>query len=184
MILLASDCLLFQMPNGETIPFSATAISVELIGGQDGVYDIEFVRQVAGAVFHYFKNDLGRFMVTPAEFSDALEQALRNFGWHIESATTLPGAEASPESDLRLLAAEAGRTELLFFPRLRDELRSQLRQSPQVLRFRGLRGCVKQLAGARRWSHRCEHLQDQIVGYLRQCLTADTSQNECALVVE
>lgn len=184
MILLASDCLLFQMPNGETIPFSATAISVELIGGKDGVYDIEFVRQVAGAVFHYFKNDLGRFMVTPAEFSDALEQALRNFGWHIESATTLPGAEANPESDLRLLAAEAGRTELLFFPRLRDELRSQLRQSPRVLRFRGLRGCVKQLAGARRWSPRCRHLHDRILDYLDSCLSAEGQKNQCLLLVK
>jgi hypothetical protein len=52
------------------------------------------------------------------------------------------------------------------------------------VRFRGLRGCVKQLAGARRWSHRCERLQDQIVEYLRGCLTAEPEQNECALVVE
>jgi hypothetical protein len=52
------------------------------------------------------------------------------------------------------------------------------------VRFRGLRGCVKQLAGVRRWSPRCEHLQDQIVAYLRGCLTAETEQNQCALVVE
>jgi hypothetical protein len=43
---------------------------------------------------------------------------------------------------------------------------------------------VKQLAGARRWNSRCEELQDQIVGYLRGCLTAETEQNGCALVVE
>jgi len=63
-------------------------------------------------------------------------------------------------------------------------LRSQLRQSPQLVRFRGLRGCVKHLAGARRWSARCENLQDQIVEYLRQCLTAEPEQTHCALVVE
>jgi hypothetical protein len=52
------------------------------------------------------------------------------------------------------------------------------------LRFRGLRGCVKQLAGARRWSLRCEKLQEQIVEYLRGCLSAEPEQNDCSLVVE
>jgi hypothetical protein len=74
--------------------------------------------------------------------------------------------------------------ELFFFPKLRDELRQQLRQSPRVLRFRGLRGCVKQLAGARRWSARCEKMQEQVVEYLRGCLTAEPEKSECALVVE
>ena len=56
---------------------------------------------------------------------------------------------------LRALARESGDArELVFFPRLRRELRTQLQNSPRVVRFRGLRGCVKQLAGARRWS-RC-----------------------------
>jgi hypothetical protein len=52
------------------------------------------------------------------------------------------------------------------------------------VRFHGLRRCVKRLAGARRWSRRCDRLQAQIVAYLRGCLTAETAQNECALVVE
>jgi hypothetical protein len=47
-----------------------------------------------------------------------------------------------------------------------------------------LRGCAKQLAGARRWSTRCEKMQEQIVEYLRQCLTAELEPNDCALVVE
>jgi len=53
-----------------------------------------------------------------------------------------------------------------------------------VLRFRGLRGCVKQLTGAQRWSQRCDVLQEQIVAYLRECLSADRDQAKCALVVE
>jgi hypothetical protein len=53
-----------------------------------------------------------------------------------------------------------------------------------VLRFYGLRGCVKQLAGARRWSSRCDQIEEQIVEYLRRCLTAEPQKTECALVVE
>jgi len=52
------------------------------------------------------------------------------------------------------------------------------------VRFRGLRGCVKQLAGAQRWSARCETMQEQIVEYLRGCLTAEPEQKDCALLVE
>jgi hypothetical protein len=43
---------------------------------------------------------------------------------------------------------------------------------------------VKQIAGARRWSQRCERLQDQIVEFLRQCMTSETEKSGCALVVE
>ena len=71
-----------------------------------------------------------------------------------------------------------------FSSAITNELRQQLRNVPRVLRFRGLRGCVKQLAGAQRWSSRCEKMQEQIVEYLRGCLTAEPEQNECALVVE
>ena len=62
-------------------------------------------------------------------------------------------------------------------------MRHRLKQSPRVLYFRGLRGCVKQLAGARRWSGRCQELHDHIVDYMRGCLTAEASGNPCALVV-
>src|SRR5205085_2070549 len=37
MILLASDCLLFQMTSGESVPFSAEMISVELVGDAGSV---------------------------------------------------------------------------------------------------------------------------------------------------
>ena len=89
------------------------------------------------------------------------------------------------EADLLTLARESGESrELFFFPRLRGELRAQLRRTPRLVRFRGLRGCVKQLAGARRWSLRCERLEEQIVEYLRGCLGAEPEQADCALVVE
>ena len=89
------------------------------------------------------------------------------------------------ESDLFRLACESGEgCELFFFPRLRAELRQQLQQGPRLLRFHGLRDCVKQLAGARRWSPRCQSLEGRIVAYLRECLTAEPVPAEVALVVE
>jgi hypothetical protein len=185
MIALMSDCLLFQLTNGQSVPCSAEMISVELVGGNSGWLDPEVLRHAAASVFHYFKNDLCRESVTVGEFAGALEKVLRNLGFTIRAGAVEPRSREIREADLGLMARESGGSfELLFFPRLRNELRAQLRHAPRVLRFRGLRGCVKQLAGARRWGVRCEKLRDYIVEYLRQCLTAEPESTDCALVVD
>ena len=185
MIALSSDHLIFQLTNGESVPCSAEMITVEIAGNSDGLIDAEMLRHASASVFHYFKTELERESVTVGEFALALEKVLRGFGLTLYADEPPPLVRQILEAALRHIAREsADSLELFFFPRLRNELRTQLRQSPQVLRFRGLRGCVKQLAGARRWSARCEKMQEQVVGYLRECLTAEPEQNACALVVE
>ena len=67
MIWLSSDCLVFQMANGESVPFSAEMISVELMGDAAGKLQPEVVQHAAASVFHYFKNDLHRDSVTVGE---------------------------------------------------------------------------------------------------------------------
>lgn len=186
MIALRSNCLVFQLSNGESVPCSADMIAVEVIGEANGLLDPEVLRHAAASVFHYFKVELGREVVTIGEFSMALEKALYHLGYSIHAHAAGTETRDVSDTDLGRLADESGGSlELLFFPRLRDELRVRLRNSPRLVRFRGLRGCVKQLAGARRWTPRCEQLQDQIVEYLRGCLTAETAQQQdCSLVVE
>jgi hypothetical protein len=184
MIALRNDCLLFQLATGESVPCSAEMISVEVVGDSHWL-EPDVLRHAAASVFHYFKTELARETVTVGEFSVALEKALRHLGLTICAGEAKNLDAGVIEADLRQFAHEAaGSHELFFYPRLRKELRTQLRLSPRVMRFHGLRGCVKQLAGARRWSGRCEQLQQQIVAYLRQCLTAETEQAKCALVVE
>lgn len=184
MIALSDDYLVFQTRNGDSIPFSAEMISVELTGESSGIIDPEFLKDAASAVFHYFKNDLGRVTVTVAEFANALEKVLRGFGLTTEAAETTNEPRVS-KADLRQLACESGKgCELFFFPRLRDEVRHHLQQAPQIVHFRGLRSCVKQLTGARRWTPRCQKLHDQIVEFLRTCFSAEANQPTCALLVE
>jgi hypothetical protein len=185
MIALSSDHLIFELTNGESIPCSAEMITVEIAGNAEGFIEAEMLRHASASVFHYFKIELQRQTVTVGEFAIALEKVLRNFGLTLYADEPPPLTKQILEADLGVLAREsADSLELFFFPRLRDELRTQLRQSPRVLRFRGLRGCVKQLARAQRWSHRCDKMQEQIVEYLRGCLTAESNQAGCALVVE
>jgi hypothetical protein len=185
MIALQSDHLIFELTNGESVPCSAEMITIEIAGNSEGLIDAEMLRHAAASVFHYFKCEMQRETVTVGEFALALEKVLRSFGLTLYADEPPPLAATVLETDLRSFAGEsADSLELFFFPRLRHELRQQLRQSPRMLRFRGLRGCVKQLAGARRWSARCEKIQEQVVGFLRECLTAEPEQPNCALLVE
>ena len=185
MIALQSNCLIFQLRNGESVPCSPDMISIELVGDCQDPLDAEVLQHAAASVFHYFKRELDRETVTVGEFAVALETVLRRLGLRLSAGHFEGASPATIETDLRRFAHQADDSlELFFFPRLRDELRAQLRQSPGLLRFRGLRGCVKQLAGARRWSLRCEQMQEQIIAYLRQCLTAEPEQKACALLVE
>ena len=185
MILLHADCLLFRLPTGESVPMCPEMISVQPSSETAAIIDPEMVRESVAAVFHYFRHELGCQSVSMDEFAAALEKVFRGFGLAGLRSETMDRASAAFEPDLRRLAEESGAgSELFFFPRLRAEMQKQLRQAAPVVRFHGLRGCVKQLAGARRWSARCQTLRDQIVAYLRACVCTDSAETDCTLVVE
>jgi hypothetical protein len=183
MIRLRSDCLVFEMSNGEKIPCSASTVTVELMGAAVEALDRDVVEHAAAAVLHYFQNDLQRTSVTLIEFTEALEVALRGLGLNVTCESPKP-SERLANADLRTLAAESGKAfELAFFSRLREQVRNELKWSPQLIRFFGLRSCVKQLAGAQRWCPRCQSLSDQIVEFLRGCVTQENPPQPCGLLV-
>jgi hypothetical protein len=188
MIQLKNDCLLFRTSGGDFIPCSAEAVAIELMGEGSSFLDPDVVHQAASAVIHYFRDELARTSVSVPEFSEALVRVLRGLG----IAVVVGDQEASPpkaparavDVDLRQLASLSGQGfELTFFPLLREELRSLLRRAPGPIRCRGLRGCVKQLLGARRWGCRCQELNDRIVDYMRECVELDALETHGPLVV-
>ena len=181
MIQLHPDYLIFRTSQGELIPCSAESVTIELIGDASSFLDPDTVREAAAAVVHYFKYDLNQHTVSVAEFSDALERALRCFGFDVSTSAFENGRPTG--MDLREIAATAEHFELFFFKRLRDEFDRQARQSNDVLCFWGLRGCVKRVLGARRWGRRCERFSDQIVDFLRECLSISRSSPGRSLVV-
>src|SRR6266704_3415152 len=107
MIALAADYLVFQMATGESMPFSADAISDELMGDNDSAYDPELVGHAANAVFHYFKHELGYQTVTVGEFAAALDKVLHGFKLD-EQGGNRDRAALVRESDLSVMARECG----------------------------------------------------------------------------
>ena len=139
------------------------------------------MREAAAAVVHYFKYDLHRETVSVAEFSDALQRALRCFGYDVTTNTFEKGVPSG--TDLRELARAAEDYELVFFQRLRTEFMRQTKESKEVVRFWGLRGCVKQITGAKRWGHTCERFSEQVVDFLRNCLSIEPGAQSRGLIV-
>ena len=192
MIQLRSDCLVFKTAEG-CVPCSAEYVAVELMGDSAKQMDAGVLHNVAAGVLHYFRDEVGKEAVSVAEFSQALARVLRGFGFDVtvdgaeyvdEETNAPPGPAMTSETDLHALAAESGEAfELSFFPRLRTEMHRHLVGNPDLLRFTGLRSCVKQLAGARRWCGRCQRLNDQIVEYLRTCLDEEHPRRNCSLLV-
>jgi hypothetical protein len=189
MIQLRPDCLIFQTSDGDQVPCSAEWVTLELMGEGATWIDPAIVHNASAAVLHYFKHELSRDFVSVGEFAIALEKVLRGFGLSVFADHAPEHAPVREdwcilESDLQKVASAAGKGfELFFFPNLREELKNKLELSPHVLRFHGLRGCVKQLAGSERWNRRCQNLNDQIVDYLRSCWQTERASQSCALVV-
>ncbi len=189
MIQLHPDCLIFHTASGDTFPCSAETVTIELIGDSANKIDPEIVRQAASAVTYYFRHDLGRDHVTLEEFTQALTRTLRSLGYDViptDESKEIGSKSVSPSftADLGLLACWFNQGfELDFFQRLRTELRSRLIGAPDVLLFQGLRRCVKHLTGRKRWCPHCEKMSDQIVDYMRDCLSRERSEKTCGLVI-
>lgn len=188
MIQLKPDCLIFSTASGELIPCSAEDVTIELMGDAAQTIDPDIIRNAAAAVLHYFRTELNREHVSVTEFSTALEKVLSGFGFNVsyddEGAPSVKPPAHVVDADLREIALVSGKgCELFFFNQLRANMIAKLESDPDLVRFSGLKSCVKQLVGARRWSARCQSLSDQIVEFLRNVLNAEHKQHDCALMV-
>lgn len=186
MVCLAHDFLFFRLPSGDSVPVSTKMISVELGHGAPNPNAQEVLSHAAASVFHYFKHELGYKSVTVAEFAATFEAVLAKLGLKAANLTLQSPAPtpAATHQNLPALALSVGAAgELGFFPRLRAAAVAQVQSTPQLVRFSGLRPCVKQLLGAERWSPRCDRLRDQILMFLRSVLRKETTDRECALLI-
>ena len=187
MIALQSDCLIFQLTNGESVPCSAEMISFELVGDSGGLLDPEMLRHAAASVFHYFKEELRarnrhrrrirrRAGKSPARprLRHPRRTVHRIASAGARSRPTSAGSRANPPTAWNCFSSRA--------------CASELRSPAPAIAARGAFSRTARLrqAACRRATlePRCEKMQEQIVEYLRGCLTAEPEQNECALVVE
>jgi len=172
------------MSTGELLPCSAEAITEELLGDAIELIEPQTIQEVLKAVVHYFREDQSYSSVSVDQFSSALGKVLQGFGFDVVFDEEPVVNLRIEQTDLCKLANETSDQgfELLFFQQLRKRVRANLRRSPNIIQFNGLRDCVKQLVGAERWCGRCRRMHGQIVTYLRTCLDHD-SRRDCSLLI-
>ena len=172
------------MSTGELLPCSAEAITEELLGDAIELIDPHTIHEVLNAVVHYFREDQAYSSVSVDQFSNALGKVLQGFGFDVVFDEEPVMNLRIEQTDLCKLANETSGQgfELFFFQQLRKRVRANLRRSPNIIQFNGLRDCVKQLVGAERWCGRCRRMHRQIVTYLRTCLDHD-SRRDCSLLI-
>ena len=173
------------MSSGELLPCSAEAITEELLGDAINLIEPQTIQEALKAVVYYFREEQEYSSVSVDQFSSALGKVLQGFGFDVVFDEDPRVNLRVERTDLCQLATEtAGQGfELFFFQRLRDEVRANLRRSPNVIQFGGLKECVKQIVGAQRWCDRCRWMHGQIVSYLRTCLDQD-SRKDCSLLIK
>lgn len=186
MIQLRPDHLMFTLPNGESVPCSAQEVTVELIGEAVKRLEPEMVQEAASAVMHYFREELGKTFITVGEFAVELVRVLRGFGLKVSSPEiAVPSKASAGEFDLLSIATASGVScELLFFQHVRAAMLRRAGESGDRVRFTGLRHCVKRLAGAQRWSGRCQRLNDEIVLFLRDCYSESFAGKQPSAAME
>ena len=178
------DSLVFKVPEQDALPTGQGEVAFQLFGDGDELVAPDVIHNAAAAVLHFFREDRGLETVPVAEFSAVLEKVLKGLGFNVSWSATRP-PDRAVEADLQSLAQDSGPGfELVFFQRLRDQVRQNLQGSPPMLKFAGLRGCVRHMTGARRWTGRCQEMNDQIVDFIRECLTAENPDKPCGLVVQ
>lgn len=177
-----SVCLVFKAPEDQ-ISCESGEIFIELVEGEKAGLTREVLQNVAAAVLHYYRVERGLVTISIREFATAMVLVLRELGFDVRSEFEEPESLRVVESDLEGIAIQCA-IELAFFVRLRHELTCHLQQSPDVLRFTGLRHSVKHLTGTRRWNRRCQTLSDQIVSYMRECLGRAHIKARCTMIIE
>ncbi len=183
MIALREDCLLVDRDDGGYLPCSVDQLTLEFVGTAADVLDPETLKDAAAGVLHYFKQELGCSHVSVGDFAAALARVLERLGI-VAEITHIQEAEVTRVLDLRQLASGAGKLgELEFFSQLRAALKEHLAAAPGRIEFRGLRGCVKQLAARRHWCPTCARLEMMIIDLLRGWYELEPASAGTALVI-
>ena len=169
MIRLNEQALFMCYPDGRVEPLDLDQL-VHQIADQNNVLASKLepwmVEHVVQSIIHYIRNDLKKDSVTLQDFVDLSQELIRTFMKPQDSS-----GNDQAVCDLYQLAQRAGYGfELRFYDILRDHILKVSSVGHTSYVFVGLRRCVKFLAGHQRWRNRCQHLNDEIVEYIRESL--------------
>lgn len=125
-----------------------------------------FADDVVSGVITFLRNHYEGSTITIESLYDRIRDTLENLGLN-DLAEELTPTPPPLRISLTDLARKAGTGyELAFFQLLEQRFHSATSNGAEHVYFYDLRNCVQRLTAVRKWTKRCETLQNEITGFL------------------
>jgi hypothetical protein len=170
MIQLHEDIVWVKFEDGRMAPFDEQrlALSIQDVAERAGHSDWWLAESVAAAVHAYAIKCRADGVIPSREIVEIVAAVLTTLGFQ-KISQAYAGREHCAAIHLNDLAARVGAAfELEFFRQLDHELGAASDHRLSVIEVDGLRACVMQLRGARRWTAGCRQQAEEIVEYVRE----------------
>jgi hypothetical protein len=119
---------------------------------------------MAEALIFYLRNDEQRDSIEFADLVSAVGKLALSCGF---PSVTIEN-DVVVSADLYRMAQSTGYGfELAFFQSIERSIGELRTRNARLVRFVGLRPCVKMLVGAKNWCKTCQRLNDEIVAFIR-----------------
>jgi hypothetical protein len=170
MIQLCDDMAWVKLADGRLAPFDEhrLAVSIHRAAENNGVSDWWLAESVAAAVHMYTVNSRSDGIIESGEIVEVVAQVLATLGYKTVSEAYGGGTDHVAIDLDELTRRMDAAFELEFFQRLDRALGAAASQRFLVMEVNGLRACVMQLRGGRRWSEGCRRLAEEIVAHVRE----------------
>src|ERR1017187_49563 len=170
MIRLQQDIVWVKFEDGHMAPFDEQrlALSIQDVAERAGHSDWWLAECVAAEVHAYAGKCRSDGGMPTRELVEIVVAVLTTLGFE-KISQAYAGREHCAAIHLNDLAARVGAAfELEFFRQLDRELAAASDHRLSMIEVDGLRACVMQLRGARRWNSGCRKLAEEIVDYVRE----------------
>ena len=170
MIKPLEDMAWVRFEDGHLAPFDEQrlALSIQDVAERAGHSDWWLAESVAAAVHAYAIKCRSDSVIPSREIVEIVVAVLATLGFE-KISQAYAGHECGTAIHLNDLAARMGAAfELEFYRQLDRELAAASDRRLSLIEVDGLRACVMQLRGARRWNSGCRRLAEEIVEYVRE----------------
>ncbi|MGD1019916.1 MAG: ATP cone domain-containing protein [Verrucomicrobiia bacterium] len=169
MIQLQTDVLWVRAEDGRLAPFDEhrLALSIQKVAENVGHSDWWLAESIAAAVHAFAAKSRSDRIIPSQEIAEIVATVLATLGYDwISEAYAGDSNRVAIHLNELVWRASAG-FELEFFQQLDHALGAAANRRLVAMRIDGLRACVMQLRGTRRWTAECRRLAEDIVEHVR-----------------
>jgi hypothetical protein len=170
MIQAHDDIAWVKFDDGHLAPFDEQdlALSIQSVAERAGQADWWLAESIAAAIHAYAVKCRSDNVIPSHEITEVVTTVLSMLGFK-ELSQAYANQQRRTAIHLGELAGRVGTAfELEFFRQLDHALGAAADRQLSVLEVNGLRACVMQLRGARRWTAGCRRFAEEIVEYVRE----------------